>query len=258
MKLLLRILIGAAALAVMFPVAHAADMPVKAPAALAAASDGGLYFGLLGAGAKTPTDVAFLNIPGTGNIKPSGYMAGALVGAGMWRNGFFLGLEADGSFDFSKAKQPCAEVADCTVKSGFFLTQRVVIGAQLSDITGAARRAAPASVTQWRDQINVPTTLSASTIMPYLTAGIAERRIEACVDIVDSPSSSRCTSEWLIGATGGGGVRIPVSANFSVGAEYLYVRYDKHFAPAGGPPLFEAEFKTISEHVGRLSLIGHF
>ena len=171
----------------------AADMPIKAPVAVQATQPySGLYFGALGAVAKTPTDVAFLDIAGTGNIKPSGAMAGVLVGAGTWMaNGLFLGVEADASYDFSKAKQPCSLVANCTVKSGWFMTQRVVIGAQLGDITGAVRRAAPAAATQWRDSLSVPATLSASTMMPYITGGIAERRIEACVnelaDVVIEP-----------------------------------------------------------------------
>jgi opacity protein-like surface antigen len=247
-----RLLLGSALLCAAIGSTWAADMPVKAPVQVVTQTPyTGLYFGVLGAGAKTPTDVEFLNIPGSGNIKPSGLMAGGLVGAGTWRGAMFVGLEADGSFDFSKAKQPCAVLTDCTIKSGWLLTQRVVIGAQLADLTGAARRIAPASGTQWRDQLALPSTLSGSTIMPYLTAGIAERRTEACV-------SDACSHQWLIGPTGGGGLRIPIASGVSVGAEYLYVRYDKHFSPAGGPPIFAADFKAISEHIGRVSLTGHY
>ncbi len=234
--------------------AMAADMPAKAPAAVVAASPwSGLYFGAIGAGAKTALDTnAFLEIPGSGNIKPSGLMAGGLVGAGTWAGNLFLGVEADASYDFSKADHPCVQFGivapGCEVKSGWFLTQRLLLGAQLNSITGAVRSAAPARLTQWRDQLNVPSTLAASTLIPYITAGLAERRTETCI-------LQDCTKRWLLGPVVGGGIRIPVSQGFSLGVEYLYANYNKHFTT---PSVTEVEFKAISEHLARISLTGHF
>jgi opacity protein-like surface antigen len=237
--------------------AYAADMPAKvAPAAPAATPWSGFYFGAIGAGAKTAGDFALLDIPGNGNVRPSGFMAGGMIGVGGWTGNLFIGLEADASYDFSKADQPCGFVAStvigCELKSGWFLTQRAVIGAQMNSITGAARRVAPAKVTQWRDSLSVPNTFAASSIMPYVTAGIAERRVSACI------TDQGCARQWIMGPAFGGGVRVPVSAGFSLGVEYLYVKYDKSFTPAGGPAIFEADFKAVSEHLGRISLTGHF
>lgn len=233
--------------------AYAADMPAKvAPVVTAASPWSGFYFGAIGAGAKTAGDVqSILDIPGQGNLRPSGLMAGGLVGIGGWVGNLFVGLEADASYDFSKADQLCAFGAvatDCQMKSGWFLTQRAVIGAQMGSLTGAARRVAPSSVTQWRDRLNLPSTFATSTVMPYVTGGIAERRIEACV-------AGACGKEWIAGPAFGGGIRVPVSSGVSVGVEYLYVKYDKHFATS---PIFPAEFKAVSEHLARVSLTGHF
>jgi opacity protein-like surface antigen len=236
----------------------AADMPVRAPAAVATVPWSSLYFGVVGAGAKSEVDTSseFLAIPGSGNIKPTGLMAGGLVGAGTWVGNLFLGIEADGSYDFSKADKPCVTgatetallVSGCQIKSGWFLTQRLVVGAQMNSITGAVRKAAPASVTQWRDSLNVPSTFAASTVMPYLTGGMAERRTETCI-------GEDCTKRWLIGPVFGGGLRIPVSSGMSLGVEYLYANYNKHFNTPSTP---EVQFKAISEHLGRISLTGHF
>jgi opacity protein-like surface antigen len=257
MKKLVLATLAAAALAAP---ACAADMPAKAaPAAPAATPWSGLYFGAVGAGAKTAVDAAnteFLTIAGSGNIRPTGLMAGGLIGAGTWAGNLFLGIEADASYDFSKADKPCVTgatdevllVTGCQVKSSWLLTQRLVVGAQMNAITGAARRAAPASVTQWRDTLNVPSTFAASTIMPYITGGIAERRTETCV-------GDDCTKRWLIGPVVGGGLRVPVSSGMSLGVEYLYANYNKHFNTPGTPSV---EFKAISEHLGRISLTGHF
>lgn len=262
---MMKISVIAFAIAAAMP-ALAADLPVrKADVVTVQQPYTGLYFGVLGGGAKTTGDVEFLSIPGTGNLKPSGYMLGGLVGAGTWLGNFFVGVEADVNFDFSKAKQPCGVISDCELKSGWFLTQRLVIGTQLSTITGAARRAGGVAATQWREGIQVPATLSAAALMPILTLGIAERRIEACVNIpaiiIEKAliaEESSCAKQWIVGPTFGGGFRLPVSSGFSLGAEYLYVKYNKHFSPSGGPSIFGEEFKAVSEHVGRLSLTGHF
>jgi opacity protein-like surface antigen len=251
-----KIILATLAAAAFAAPAYAADMPAKvAPAAPAATPWSGLYFGAVGAGAKTAVDATnteFLTIPGSGNIRPTGLMAGGLIGAGTWAGNLFLGIEADASYDFSKADKPCVkgetEPLGCQVKSSWFMTQRLVVGAQMNAITGAARRAAPASVTQWRDTLNVPSTFAASTIMPYITGGIAERRTETCV-------GDDCTKRWLIGPVFGGGLRVPVSSGMSLGVEYLYANYNKHF---NTPSTSAVEFKAISEHLGRISLTGHF
>lgn len=234
-------------------VAQAADIPVKAPPAVVVPTSGsGLYFGVLGAGAKTNAAFDFLTVPGTGNVRPSGLMAGGLVGFGMWNASAMIAVEADGSYDFTKSNVPCALITACEVKNSFLLTQRLVIGASLSSLTGAARQAGVAAPLQWPTTLNVPTTLGAATLIPYVTGGIAERRIKACVDL------EGCGQEWLIGWTAGAGVRMPVSASFSVDLSYLYINWNKHFIPASMTTIFPVDFHATTEHLLRVALIGHF
>lgn len=206
----------------------------------------GFYFGALAAGAKTSGQFDFVAIPGTGNIHPTGYMAGAQVGYGTWNGSLFLGVEADGSYDFSKTHNSCVIVLDCSIKSSWLMTQRVVVGMTASGISGAIPVPASTAKSQWPIPLKVPTTAWASALMPYLTAGLAERRTQACVTL------DGCSRQWIMGPAVGGGVRLPASANFSLGVEYLYVNYNKSFVPAGGPAIFPAMFKANSEHIARV------
>lgn len=226
----------------------AADMPpapqlVRKAAVVTAQPWAGMYLGINGAGAKTRGEFSMLAIPGTGDVRPSGAMAGMTIGAGAWLNGLYVGAEADGDYDFSKAKVACGFApTDCRMKDGYLLTQRILIGSTLPGLMTAAQNRGLSAPAQWPVPLNVPASLSASTMLPYLTAGIAERRTEACVDLVG------CNKEWLIGWTAGGGIKIPVSQAASIDIGYLYVNWNKHFNPAGAP-VFPTDFKATSEHV---------
>lgn len=236
------------------PAALAADMPVKAPPRVAVPVTpwSGIYFGVIGGGAKTRGEFSFLNVPGSGDITPSGLLVGGLVGFGAFTaSNTLFAVEVDGSYDFTKSDTTCVLVLNCEMKSSWFLTQRLVVGAPLGAITGSVPRAAPAAPSQWPVPLNVPNSLSAANIMPYLTAGIAERRLEACVTKVG------CEQEWLVGWVAGGGIKVPIAQAFSMDLQYLYVGYNKHFIPAGGPMIFPTDFKTSNEQMLRIGLTGH-
>lgn len=235
---------------------QAADMPpapqVVRKAAVAAQPWSGFYVGINGGAAKTSAKFdSLLSVPGTGDIRPSGAMAGLTVGYGAWSGSGYFGVEADGDYDFTKAHVPCLFApTDCKMRDGFLLTQRVLVGATLPGLMTAAQNRGATAPAQWPVPLNVPANLSASTLLPYLTAGIAERRTEACIVAVG------CNKEWLVGWTAGGGIKIPVSQAVSFDVGYLYVNWNKHFNPAG-PVVFPADFKATSEHVIKGSLQFH-
>lgn len=235
--------------------ARAADMiptaPVKAFAApVAVGSWNGVYVGALGAVAKTKGQYDFLTLPGAGNVNPSGAMAGAVVGVGTWLGNLRAAAEVDASYDFSHDNKPCGAVESCKTKASWFMSQRVVIGATLDSMTGAAKRAGATPASQWPVPINVPSSLATATMLPYLTGGIAERRLTACVD--------GCQERWLVGWTAGGGMRIPVSQSVTFDTHYLYVRYNKSFTPGADVTIFPAVVTTESEHIIRGGLHAHF
>lgn len=235
----------------------AADMPAPAvarkafAAAPAATWASGFYIGANGAGAKSSAQFTMLAIPGAGDVRPSGAMAGVTLGAGAWLGGLYVGAEADGDYDFSKAKVACGfSPADCRMRDGYLLTQRVLLGATLPGLMTAAQQRGASAPAQWPVALDVPANLSASVVMPYLTGGVAERRTQACVDAVG------CNKEWLIGWTAGGGVKIPLSQTVSMDIGYLYVNWNKHFNPAGAP-VFPGDFHATSEHMLKAGLQVH-
>lgn len=229
-----------------------ADMPapvLKAPAAAAAWS--GFYLTGFAAGAKTDANFSFLAVPGTGNVRPSGGMAGGGVGVGTWLGAIYVGAEADAAWDFTKANQPCIfSLTQCKTTSGFFLTQRGIVGVTLPGLASAAAARGITAPAQWPVPLNVPTSVYSGGLLPYLTGGIAERRLEAEVVGVGK------NEEWLIGAVAGGGLKYVVSSGLSVKAEYLFVNWNKHFNPAGAA-VFPADFKAQNEQVLRFGLDFH-
>lgn len=242
--------------------AWGADMPVKAPAAAVAAPNAwsGLYFGINGAGAKTSAEFTtpLLAVPGSGNVTPTGAMAGITVGAGIWSGNTYLGVEADADYDFTKGNNTCLILMNCKVKSGFFLTQRLVVGATLPGLMNAAQTRGVTAPAQWPVPVNVPANFAASGLMPYLTGGVAERRTEACItDPLGIGLVAGCQQEWLIGWTGGGGIKIPVSSGITFDVSYLYVGWNKHFSPASRVAIFPTDFKASNEQVLKAGLQFH-
>src|SRR5438093_3193416 len=158
--------------------AAAAALPGKAQVAAPSGIWSGLYFGVNGAGAKMSShfnDVVAkeLLIPGTGDLHPSGALAGVTAGAGFWNGGLYLGLEADGDYDFSKSKTTCMFELSCRVKSGFLFTERVVVGGTLGGITGAAVARGATAPSNWPVPVSGPNSIYAAQIMPFATAGVA-------------------------------------------------------------------------------------
>jgi len=237
--------------------AIAADMPVKSPVQPAVTTStawSGLYFGVNGGGAMLGNKFdSTIELPGTGNLRPSAGLAGLTAGWGFWSpTGPYFGIEVDGDYDFTKQNVTCFVDVNCKVKSGFLFTQRVIVGATLSGITGVAQKAlarsAPTNV-----PVASPPTLYAGNLMVGLTGGVAERRLEACID------PAGCQKEWLVGWTIGPEIKASVASNWSLDAKYLYINWNKNFIPASsGPAIFNAvPFKATTEHLLMLGLSYH-
>lgn len=249
---MIRTLIGAAVAAAMLALpASAADIPraavpaipVKAPL-LAAGAASGLYFGGFVGGGMTKENFEFVTIPGSGSLYPTGIQFGAKIGYAAWLGSVMLGLEADIAYDVNRSQtNTCGIAMICESKGSWLLTQRAVFGW----VMGSGARAAGATPDQWPVPLQVPSTFTEARIVPYITGGVAERRIKMNVVSVGS------AEEWLVGYAAGGGVRIPVSQAISLDISYLYIGYNRNFIPATSVPIFPT-FKAQSEQVGRLGL----
>jgi opacity protein-like surface antigen len=235
----------------------AADLPAKAPTNPSVVTPwSGIYFGVIGTGAKSESEFkSVLDVPGTGTLKPSGFMGGGLVGFGGFYGNVLLAVEVDASYDFSKADTTCTigsgeivGIAPCSLKGGWFLTQRLVLGAPMGAITGVAQRVGRTTPAQYPTNVNVPNTFAAANVIPYVTAGIAERRFQGCL-------GDLCGREWIVGPTFGGGIKIPVSSGMSFDVSYLYTSWRKNFAVEDFPGF---GFHPSSEQMLRLGLHGHF
>jgi len=170
----------------------------------------------------------------------------------------YLGVEADVDYDFTKSNNTCLLVADCKIKSGFFLTQRLILGATLPGLMNQAQARGLAAPAQWPVPLTVPANFSASQIMPYLTGGVAERRTEACIsDPLNLGLPTGCEQQWLVGWTAGGGIKIPVSSGVSFDLSYLYVGWNKHFSPTSPVAIFPTDFKASNEQVLKAGLQFH-
>lgn len=228
--------------------AIAADLPVKAPVfvPIIAPILGGFYLGAFGGMGMSNERFEFVTIPGSGNLHPSGSQAGAKVGVTQWMGSIMLGIEADAAYDFGRGQStPCVlDTTSCTTKGSWIFTQRVLVGL----VPGTGLRALSGrSADQWPVPLSLPRRLAESAVVPYVTAGVAERRIAVEVERLGS------AQQWLVGWTAGGGLRVPVASGISLDVSYLYVNYNKNFVPSGAAlGVFPANFHATSEHLGRV------
>lgn len=199
--------------------AKAADLPqpvavAVAQKAVATSVTNGVYFGATGVAAKTRANF------GSGDVTPTGTMAGAVVGYALYAGQALFAIEADAQYSIARQSKDCANDV-CDMKPTWLMSQRLVFGMPLTSLTGAAQRAASVPSSQWPTPLNAPATLASATAMPYLTAGIAERRFQTCID------AAACERGWHGGWATGGGFRVPVSAGFTADIGYLYIGYRK-------------------------------
>jgi opacity protein-like surface antigen len=249
----------AAALALAAP-AVAADLPVKAPPAPAAAyTASGLYVGVFGSFAKTNAEVNFVSIPlQSGNLSPAGAVAGGVVGWGTWLSpGLYAGVEGDVGNDFTKNSIPCVVVMDCTLKHSLTASGSIIVGVTPAGITGAATARGLAPASQWPIPISVPTSFSSmQNLMIYGKLGVVGDDTKACVTGITVIAG--CSDRFIIGARMGGGVRMPILANVNLDISVLYDRFNKDFIPASTAVIFPTQFKQFSQTSGRAALLFGF
>ncbi len=226
--------------------AIAADLPAKinaqAQQAATVAKAAGFYIGINGGAAITNQRFDFISLPGTGDVYPAGAMAGLTAGFGGTAGGFYVAVEGDVDYDWTKGSAPCA-AGTCFTKNSFFFDEKVIVGLPLTSIMSTiSSNSKITTPSQWPIPLAVPANLSASTIMPFLAAGFAQRDVRAGIAGVGE------ASRWMNGVLVGGGIRQALAANWTAKLEYDYVSFNKHFDPAGGAPIL-GDFKSVSEHV---------
>lgn len=283
-----RIILAALAASLLSCSAHAADMPLKAPplpVPLSAIAGSGFYVGFNGGAAAADQSYQFVTLPGAaaganGKLFPAGVMGGATVGFGGSLGGIYAAVESDFDYDVTAGETGCAFAATakltvnsrCGAKNSWLLSQRLVLGVPLSGLTGAVGKinttklAAPS---QWPIPIALPTNISVSNVMPFVTGGIAERNVAAYVDptgMLPSVKGKEAmfpgghAQEWLVGYVVGGGIRVPLATGWSAKAKYDYIGFNKSFVPANATAGFfnPATFKQINEQRLVMGLDYHF
>jgi opacity protein-like surface antigen len=226
----------------------------------------GFYIGAYVAGAANASkfDSLSLNLQGSGDLHPIGFVPGFTAGYRWWTGAGEIGFEADGGYDFASHGIPCNfGVNNCSMKSAWLFTQRVKLGAALPALTGAlnSSRAGQAldgrvaSPSQWPIPITVAPSIGAATIVPYVTGGIAEIDEKACIAGVDNG----CAHRFLVGWTAGGGLDVVIASKWDLGLEYLYVGLNKHFNPTNPDvSVFPDSFKAENVQMIRAKLNYHF
>jgi outer membrane immunogenic protein len=199
--------------------ALAADMPVKAPAAVAAPiyNWSGIYVGIEGGGAWGNSKHDFPGGAGTHSwFDVSGGLAGGTVGYNWQAGPLLAGLEGDVSWASSSGStvgiSPCTG-GPCTTKLTWLSTVRGRVGY----VAGA-----------W---------------LPYVTGGLAFGNVGTCENLT-------CSNDTHTGWTIGGGVETRIMGNWSAKAEYLYADLGYHSAY-----FFIAQHTaTLTENIVRLGL----
>jgi opacity protein-like surface antigen len=260
--------------------AHGADMllpkmPVKALAP-PVTNWSGFYVGLHGGAAVANQQYNFITQLGTsasvggvlpGKLYPAGIPVGATLGFGGSLGGLYAGVEADFDYDFTASSGPCAwpvmgavtVSTVCGTKNSWLMDQAIVLGIPFASITGAAAgKTVPGLVqpSQWPIPIALPSSITASNIMPFVKAGVAERNVSAFVDPVNvgkTAFAGGSSTETLIGFLVGGGLKIPLATGWTAKAEYDYIGFNKSFVPATNAPTLaspifnSATFKQTNE-----------
>lgn len=229
--------------------AFGADMvPKAAPSVAAPVSASNFYIGAMGVASKQRAAIEQVAIPPSGDLKPAGMSAGAVAGYGGWNGNAFFAVEADAAYDWQKDANLCVSLKDCSVRPTWLMTQRVVVGMTLSGITGTipSRTLTRSPNSQWPTTAMVAPSLASTLAMPYLTAGVAERRLGACM-------TGECGKDWITGYVLGGGVRAPLTLTTSFDVSYLYAKYNQDFTL----PSQLGTVKNGSEHMFRFGLIAH-
>jgi opacity protein-like surface antigen len=252
--------------------AFAADLPLptKAPVPLSAIAGSGFYIGINGGAAGSGESYNFITAPGTaaaapspfapGKVYPAGAMTGLTVGFGGTLGGVYAALESDFDYDFTRGQSACGfggVMTMCGANNSWLFTQRVVLGLPLSSLSGVASKipTSAASPSQWPVPISLPTNISVGNLMPFVTAGIAERNVSAFVTGYGNGQ------EWLVGYDVGGGLRMPLASGWSAKVQYDYIGFNKSFVPASTTVgLFPttATFKAINEERLIAGLDYHF
>jgi outer membrane immunogenic protein len=240
-SLKVRLLCGVALPVFIAAPAMAADLPVKAPLAPAAAAVynwSGFYAGINAGGAWSHSgdpstsascvgapgfafgsyfacaDIPAINAVGTGSMSGNGFAGGAQAGYNWQFNSTVVGVEAD--FDAFHAKASRTATGSYVTLPNQFTVSSSIDTNWLFTARGRLG---------WAFDAN---------ILGYVTGGVAVTRVSAANSFLDNTTPGFAAggngvwsaSATKIGWTAGAGAEYALSRNWSLRAEYLYVHFD--------------------------------
>jgi outer membrane immunogenic protein len=220
--------------------AMAADMPLKAPPPVAVFSWTGCYVGIEGGGAwgrskharSLTTNPAFVGLDFTPWFDVSGGLAGVEYGCNQQFGGnWVFGIEGDISWTNKK-------------------------GSSFDTGPGGTATFSSETKEKWISTSRARIGWAWDRALVYITGGFATAKVEASVTI---PGTGTFTdSHTRYGWTAGAGLEYAFLNNWSLKAEYLYVRLEDQAYLFSGTPVVPRGGVPLDNHIARVGLNWRF
>jgi outer membrane immunogenic protein len=182
--------------------ADLAAAPLNTAPVIAAANWTELYLGVEGGGGIGSANRHFSIGTSTGSFEVDGAIAGGTIGYNKQWGSVVAGLEGDFSWSNVDGRTSCPNRNfTCGINTTWLATVRPRIGYALGNF------------------------------MPYVTGGLAASDVNIRAFLNSTGAGAEDFTKTQLGWTAGGGVEVAVFSNWSLKAEYLYVR----FADTNGP-----------------------
>jgi outer membrane immunogenic protein len=242
-----KLLLGSFVALAMGGAATAADMPLKAPPPVAVFSWTGCYVGIEGGGAWGRSRHDGLGVAPIGNVVQqytsyfdvSGGLAGVEYGCNQQFGGnWVFGIEGD--ISWTNKKGSSLETGPLGVFNGT---------TAFSDQTKE----------KWISTSRARIGWAWDRAMLYVTGGFATASVEANVTIPTGATAGVFTDRHtLYGWTAGAGIEYAFLNNWSLKAEYLYVRFENQAYLFSGTPVPSRGALNLDNHIARVGLNWRF
>jgi outer membrane immunogenic protein len=189
----------------------AADLPgtpLNPPAVVPGFSWSGFYLGVEGGGGFGSSQKTFSTGTHTDDFKVDGAIAGGTVGYNKQWGSVVAGLEGDFSWSDVYGRTSCNKFFTCETNTTWLATVRPRVGYVLGNF------------------------------MPYVTGGLAvgDVNVKSFLTSTGSGANGVDYTKTQAGWTAGAGIEMSIFSNWSLKAEYLYVRIPDTNGPSDNPP----------------------
>ena len=188
----------------------AADLPaapVNPPGVISAPDWTGLYFGIEGGGGFGNSQKTFSTGTRTDVFKVDGAIGGGAAGYNKQWGNIVAGLEGDFSWGNVDGRTSCPNrIFTCETNTTWLATVRPRVGYALGNF------------------------------MPYVTGGLAIGDVNVKSFLNSSGNQGVDYTKTQVGWTAGAGIEVSILSNWSLKAEYLYVRIADANGPSDSPP----------------------